>query len=67
MTVIEALTGLGFAASNKEARRKIDEGAVRIDGERISDPRHPIGPLSDDQALQISLGAKKHGRIIPAT
>lgn len=66
LSIVEALTTLGFAASNKEARRKIDEGAVRIDGERIADSRHHIGPLTHGDAVQISLGAKKHGRIIAA-
>ena len=35
--IVQALTGLGFAASNGEARRKIGEGAVqaeRRDGRR---------------------------------
>ena len=36
--IVAALTGLGFAASNGEARRKIDEGAVRLDGVVVSDP-----------------------------
>ncbi len=31
-TVVDALVGLGFAASRKEARRLIDQGGVRIDG-----------------------------------
>lgn len=37
--------GTGLAASGSEARRKIAEGAVRIDGEKVSDPalRLPIG------------------------
>ena len=36
--IVAALTGLGFAASNGEARRKIGEGAVRLDGVAVSDP-----------------------------
>ena len=36
--IVAALVGLGFAASNGEARRKIAEGAVRLDGEVIDDP-----------------------------
>jgi tyrosyl-tRNA synthetase len=57
--IVQALTGLGFAASNGEARRKIGEGAVRLDGEVVSDPQLVIalgaGPL------KLSLGKKKHG------
>src|SRR4051812_12357614 len=36
--IIEASTALGFAASNSEARRKIAEGAVRLDDEKVTDP-----------------------------
>ena len=36
--IVAALTGLGFAASNGEARRKIAEGAVRLDGAAVDDP-----------------------------
>lgn len=54
--LVVALTGLGFAASNGEARRKIAEGAVRIDGEPVSDPMMPV-----DAPAKISLGKKKHG------
>jgi len=39
------VAGTGLAASGSEARRKIAEGAVRIDGEKVSDPalRLPVG------------------------
>ena len=37
--MVDALIGLGFAASKGEARRMIAEGAVRLDGDRsINDP-----------------------------
>ena len=55
-TVSAALVGLGFVESNGEAKRKIAEGAVRIDGEVVSDPQLPI-----EAAGRISLGKKKHG------
>jgi tyrosyl-tRNA synthetase len=32
------LVEVGFAASNSEARRKVVEGGVRLDGERLEDP-----------------------------
>src|SRR3546814_1279203 len=32
ISVVDALRELGFAGSNKEARRKLDEGAVKVDG-----------------------------------
>jgi len=56
--IIEASTALGFAASNGEARRKIAEGAVRLDDEKVSDPmlRITIG----DQPVKLSFGKKRH-------
>jgi tyrosyl-tRNA synthetase len=35
--VLAALVALGFCASNGEAKRKVAEGAVRLDGETVSD------------------------------
>ena len=61
LTLVEALRELGFAASNKEARRKLDEGAVRIDGAVIRDPQYRIQPADTD--VPVSLGSKKHGLV----
>jgi len=35
--IMEILKEIGFVKSNAEAKRKIDEGAVQIDGEKITD------------------------------
>ena len=58
-TLIDALVGLGFASSKGEAKRKLAEGAVRIDGqpEKDGDLRIDVGPTP----RKISLGKKKHG------
>jgi len=61
ISVVDALRELGFAASNKEARRKLDEGAVKVDGVVIRDPQHRIQPGADP--VPLSLGAKKHGLV----
>ncbi|WP_118857287.1 tyrosine--tRNA ligase [Sphingomonas mesophila] len=55
MTVAQALTALGFTASNGEAKRKIAEGAVRIDDAVVSDPALVVSEG------RLSLGKKKHG------
>jgi len=62
ISVVDALTGLGFCASNGEAKRKIAEGAVRIDDQVVSDasliievPNNPV---------KVSLGKKRHGLLI---
>jgi tyrosyl-tRNA synthetase len=61
LRILDALRDLGFAASNKEARRKLDEGAVKVDGTVIRDPHHLIQPAGEP--VPVSLGAKKHGLV----
>ncbi len=59
MRIGAALTELGFTASNGEAKRKLAEGAVRLDGETLVDPAHLV--LVDEGAeRKLSLGKKKH-------
>ena len=57
--IVAALTGLGFVASNGEARRKIAEGAVRIDGEPVTHAQVEV--IVGVEPVKISLGKKKHG------
>lgn len=61
ISVVDALRELGFTASNKEARRKLDEGAVKVDGAVVRDPQHRILPGADP--VPLSLGSKKHGLV----
>ncbi|MGV7120012.1 tyrosine--tRNA ligase [Sphingopyxis sp. 550A] len=61
ITIVDALRELGFATSNKEARRKLDEGAVKVEGVVVRDPQHRIQPAGAD--VPVSLGAKKHGLV----
>ncbi len=61
INIVDALRELGFAASNKEARRKLDEGAVKVDGVVIRNPQYRI--LGADNPVPLSLGAKKHGLV----
>ena len=58
-TISAVLIGLGFVASNGEAKRKIAEGAVRIDGEVVSDASAIV-----EAPAKVSLGKKKHGLVI---
>nr|WP_235091308.1 tyrosine--tRNA ligase [Sphingomonas lutea] len=55
ISILAALTGLGFCASNGEAKRKIAEGAVRLDDAVVSDPALVV------TKGKLSLGKKKHG------
>ena len=60
--LLAALTGIGFCASNGEAKRKIAEGAVRVDDQVVSDPGLTIEVGA--QPVKLSLGKKKHGLIV---
>jgi tyrosyl-tRNA synthetase len=59
VSVVDAATGLGFVGSKNEARRKLQEGAIRVNDEKVSDPALLVYP-SD----KISFGAKKHGLMV---
>lgn len=37
---------VGFAPSNREAQRLVAQGAIKLDGERVDDPRHVASPWS---------------------
>ncbi|MBY6217785.1 tyrosine--tRNA ligase [Qipengyuania aquimaris] len=60
MRIGAALTAIGFTASNGEAKRKLAEGAVKLDGEAVSDPAHLV-EIEDGGEVKLSLGKKKHG------
>jgi tyrosyl-tRNA synthetase len=55
----QACTDAGFTASNGEAKRKIAEGAVRIDDLAITDPAYLI-ELAPGEERKLSLGRKRH-------
>jgi len=55
----QACTDVGFTASNGEAKRKIAEGAVRIDDSPVTDPGHLI-LVAPGEEKKLSLGRKKH-------
>lgn len=59
MALAAACTALGFTQSNGEAKRKIGEGAVRIDDVPVTDAGHTI-TVSGGKTARLSLGKKKH-------
>jgi tyrosyl-tRNA synthetase len=61
--IIAALTTLGLAASNGEARRKIAEGAVRLNGVVVKEPAFAIA-LDGEEPVRLSLGKKKHAILV---
>ncbi|WP_130753053.1 tyrosine--tRNA ligase [Sphingobium xenophagum] len=59
LTVVQANVALGFASSNKEARRKLLENAIRVNGNVVNDPALTLKPGD-----KVSFGAKKHGIVV---
>jgi tyrosyl-tRNA synthetase len=62
MNIAHALTALGFTPSNKEAKRKIAEGAVRLNDQLVGDPGLTIEVAADP--IKISLGKKRHALLV---
>ena len=60
MRLANVLKEGGLAASTSEANRKIDEGAVRIDGERVTDRGLILGP-GTDHVFQV--GSRRFARL----
>jgi tyrosyl-tRNA synthetase len=58
VTVLDALDRLKFATSRAEAKRKVAEGAVKVNNEIVSDPMMIVQLTGE---IPISLGKKKHG------
>ena len=61
--LVDALVGIGFAASRGEAKRLIAGGGARVDGLVISDEAFHIRAQAD---VRLSSGKKKHGILRPA-
>lgn len=64
VTLIDALVGIGFAASRGEAKRLVAGGGARLDGAAISDENHHITVTTGE--IRLSAGKKKHGVLKPA-
>ena len=62
INIAHALTQLGFTPSNKEAKRKIAEGAVKLDDVVVNDPGLVL--IASDDPMKLSLGRKKHGLLV---
>ena len=66
--LLSLIVKAGLAASNGEARRHVQGGAVRINDAAVSDERRAIGTadVSADGVVKLSLGKKKHILVRPA-
>ena len=52
----------GMAASNSEARRLIQQGAVEVDGSRVTDPNQKVDTSGESRLLQV--GKRKFKRFV---
>ena len=62
MRIGTVLTNLGFTASGGEAKRKLAENAVKLDGDTVNDPGFLVEVAADTER-KLSLGKKKHAII----
>ena len=66
--LLNLLTACGLTSSNGDARRAIvNDGAISIDGEKVSDPKHSI-TVADipDEGIVIKKGKKHFRKILKA-
>jgi tyrosyl-tRNA synthetase len=62
MNIAHALTTLGFTPSNKEAKRKVTEGAVRLNDTPVTDPGLRVEVTGEP--VKLSLGKKRHALLV---
>ena len=60
--ICRLLAETGLAKSNGEARRLVAQGAVKIDGERVSDPTHE---LALGTGVLVEVGKRRIVRVVP--
>jgi tyrosyl-tRNA synthetase len=61
--IVDALVGIGFAASRGEAKRLVAGGGARVGGDPVTEDGYHIPGGAE---LRISSGKKKHGILRPA-
>ncbi len=59
--ILDALVGLGLAASKGEAKRLIKGGGARVDGEKVSDEALVVAVSGQ---VRVSAGRKAHGVLV---
>lgn len=62
IALVDALVGIGFAASKGEAKRLIKGGGARVDGDQVRDESFIVNVSA---SVRISAGKKLHGVLTP--
>ncbi len=63
ITLARLLATAGLATSNKEGRRKIEQGGVRIEGEKVTDPDVEV-TVDEINGKLLQLGKRAWARIV---
>jgi tyrosyl-tRNA synthetase len=58
------LSAVGICASSSEARRAIQGGGVKLDGEKLSDPNHTFSGPDELAGKVLQLGKKTFRRLV---
>jgi tyrosyl-tRNA synthetase len=63
--VIDVTIALGMASSKTEARRLVDQGGVRLNGEPVRETTTRIteADLDESGTARLTVGKKRHGLI----
>lgn len=62
MTLMTLVKEAGFAPSTSDARRLIQQGGVRIDGEKVLEPK-TVRPATEWSGALLQVGSRKFGRL----
>ncbi|HEY76324.1 MAG TPA: tyrosine--tRNA ligase [Thermoflexia bacterium] len=63
INIVDLIFEAGFARSKSEARRLVQQGAVRLDGERITD----IDAMVEPREAVLRVGRRRFLRVVPAS
>lgn len=63
--LLEAMTAVGLTATNAEARRLVEQGAVRLNNARVEDARYRLGPddLASGSTAVLRSGKKRYALV----
>ena len=61
MNIVDVIRGSGLATSGSQARRLIEQGGVRLDGDRVQD----IGRLVPVEEAVLQVGKRRFVRLVP--
>jgi len=61
LPLVKLVTGADLAASNNEARRLIEQGAVSLDGEKVTDPALEVATRGEP--ILVKVGKRRFARV----